>query len=626
MPHPSVAQSRRHPARQESVSVSHRPAHAKHLVDEDYEMKLEEYPNQYELWEASDHCRPVLAKNKNMAEGRASDKHWKGDEMWCLFSKTNQQQLKYHEPNKLFAEDLWCVLLPNLSCGSLLWLKVPLPRINLVSKRGFGEMTSKRVDALEGKMEQFKSRMKGKFSTMENQLRGMEEIMRKLLDMQSKTLPMVLMVNSNQNLTGILLAGSKGKDIEREEFNKESFFHQEPSLGASIWGGVAEHYGRHFEQGKWLIREGEGQEPPPRAPVRDIIGYSNGETAGREFRDEGGGVADRNNRSFGQGEWTAEEGRQAKLWGSSHVRRREEMWDSHCPNMEETWRDYKNRYTGGGRSYWGSSDSGLRKLKIQMIDDKEEKLRIFNKQIEEDKKLIISRNDLIELPIYSQHPGFIVQNVFIRWKNLTKYKATCEQYEMIRRPLPSSTLKTRARFWRADVKESRCVRRQNRAIQITDEGGIFNHGKKVFIHGRKAFIHKKPIGRDGGDDEETHGDPIKNFTGPIRGRSRFPDEGKARRKLFGGGGKVVDHYRRHFGQGEWVVGEGEGQQPPPRALIRDRIGWWGGRPQWEVFWVRRVDDQRSRGTGRTMGIKPCEVEAKNVGFPLSIHRKNMEGL
>ncbi|KAL0906396.1 hypothetical protein M5K25_024888 [Dendrobium thyrsiflorum] len=112
-------------------------------------------------------------------------------------------------------------------------------------------MASKRVDVLEGKMEQFKSYMKEKFSTMEgrcssmegrlssmeNRLGGIQEMMRKLLKMQSKTLPAVPMANSNQYLTKIPLAESKGKEIEREDFNEESFFHQEPPPEAPIRSG-----------------------------------------------------------------------------------------------------------------------------------------------------------------------------------------------------------------------------------------------------------------------------------------------------------------------------------------------------------------------------------------------------
>ncbi|KAH0452770.1 hypothetical protein IEQ34_017094 [Dendrobium chrysotoxum] len=73
------------------------------------------------------------------------------------------------------------------------------------------------------------------------------------------------MANVNQDLIGIPLAKSRGKEIERKEFNEKSFFHQDPPLGAPIRGGsgltnegttmrdcfgkgdkVANHYGRYF--------------------------------------------------------------------------------------------------------------------------------------------------------------------------------------------------------------------------------------------------------------------------------------------------------------------------------------------------------------------------------------------
>ncbi|KAH0470102.1 hypothetical protein IEQ34_001660 [Dendrobium chrysotoxum] len=100
-------------------------------------------------------------------------------------------------------------------------------------------------------------------------------MMRKHLEMQSKTPLVVPMANPNQDLTGIPLTESKRKEIGQEEFNEESFFHQEPPTEALIRGGsgfldegtarrkffgggrrVADHYGRHFGQGKWAIREG----------------------------------------------------------------------------------------------------------------------------------------------------------------------------------------------------------------------------------------------------------------------------------------------------------------------------------------------------------------------------------
>ncbi|KAH0459130.1 hypothetical protein IEQ34_011944 [Dendrobium chrysotoxum] len=110
---------------------------------------------------------------------------------------------------------------------------------------------------------------------MENRFGGLEEKIRKLLDMQSKTPPAVLMANLNQDLTGIPLAESKGKEIGREEFNDENFFHQEPSPGTPIrgrsgfpnegtvmrefFGGdsrMVDHYERHLGQGEWPLEEG----------------------------------------------------------------------------------------------------------------------------------------------------------------------------------------------------------------------------------------------------------------------------------------------------------------------------------------------------------------------------------
>ncbi|KAH0460331.1 hypothetical protein IEQ34_010994 [Dendrobium chrysotoxum] len=62
----------------------------------------------------------------------------------------------------------------------------------------------------------------------------LEEMIMKLLEMQSKTSLVVQMANSNQDLTKIPLAESKGKEIGRDEFNEESFFHQEPPPRATI--------------------------------------------------------------------------------------------------------------------------------------------------------------------------------------------------------------------------------------------------------------------------------------------------------------------------------------------------------------------------------------------------------
>ncbi|KAH0454516.1 hypothetical protein IEQ34_016440 [Dendrobium chrysotoxum] len=61
-------------------------------------------------------------------------------------------------------------------------------------------------------------------------------MMRKLLEIQSKTPPAVPMANPNQDLNRIPLAELKGKKIGWEEFNEESFFHQEPPPGSPIRG------------------------------------------------------------------------------------------------------------------------------------------------------------------------------------------------------------------------------------------------------------------------------------------------------------------------------------------------------------------------------------------------------
>ncbi|KAH0450591.1 hypothetical protein IEQ34_021283 [Dendrobium chrysotoxum] len=113
--------------------------------------------------------------------------------------------------------------------------------IKLVSERGFWRDGSKKIDVLKGKMEQSKSDMEEKFLTMENRMEspfgGIEEVLRKLMNMQSKTPPVVPITDPNQDLIGIPLAKSKGKEIGRKGFNEESFFHQEPPPRAPIKGG-----------------------------------------------------------------------------------------------------------------------------------------------------------------------------------------------------------------------------------------------------------------------------------------------------------------------------------------------------------------------------------------------------
>ncbi|KAL0904274.1 hypothetical protein M5K25_026361 [Dendrobium thyrsiflorum] len=120
-----------------------------------------------------------------------------------------------------------------------------------------------------------------------------------------------------------------GKEFRWEEFDKESFFHQELPTRAPIRGGlgvpyggtvrrefyrrggrVADHYGRHFGQGEWAIGERGGQEPPPTAPIRGGITFSDGGKAGREFCGGGGRVVDYYGRHFEQKKWAIKGGGQ----------------------------------------------------------------------------------------------------------------------------------------------------------------------------------------------------------------------------------------------------------------------------------------------------------------------------
>ncbi|KAH0451642.1 hypothetical protein IEQ34_018941 [Dendrobium chrysotoxum] len=101
---------------------------------------------------------------------------------------------------------------------------------------------------------------------MESRFGRLKELMRKLMEMQSKTPLAIPITNPNQDLTRFPLAESKRKEIGQEEFDEESFFHQEPPPRALIragsrflnggtarrkfYGGggeVVDHYGRHFE-------------------------------------------------------------------------------------------------------------------------------------------------------------------------------------------------------------------------------------------------------------------------------------------------------------------------------------------------------------------------------------------
>ncbi|KAH0458993.1 hypothetical protein IEQ34_011807 [Dendrobium chrysotoxum] len=134
-------------------------------------------------------------------------------------------------------------------------------------------------------MEEKFSTIEGRFLAMKNwmksQFGGSEEMMRKLMEMQSKTLLAILIANPNKYLIEIPLAKSKEKEIEQKKFDEESFFYQEPPHRALIrsifgfsdggttmreFGGggdrVTKHYGSHFEQGKWAIGDGEGRAEP----------------------------------------------------------------------------------------------------------------------------------------------------------------------------------------------------------------------------------------------------------------------------------------------------------------------------------------------------------------------------
>ncbi|KAH0459762.1 hypothetical protein IEQ34_012576 [Dendrobium chrysotoxum] len=117
-------------------------------------------------------------------------------------------------------------------------------------------------------------------------------MVRKLMEMRPKTPPTVPIANPNQDLIGIPLAESKGKEIGWEEFGEKSSFHQEP---------------------------------PPRTPKMGGIGFSDGGTIGREFYYGGGGVVEQYGKLFRQGEWTIGEGRRAESWRLSHMRQMENV-------------------------------------------------------------------------------------------------------------------------------------------------------------------------------------------------------------------------------------------------------------------------------------------------------------
>ncbi|KAH0453927.1 hypothetical protein IEQ34_018251 [Dendrobium chrysotoxum] len=113
---------------------------------------------------------------------------------------------------------------------------------------------------------------------MESRFGRIQEMLRRLMKLQSKTPSVVPITNPNQDLTGILLAEYKEKEIRRKGYDEESFIHQEPPPRASIkggsrfpkeeiarrelCGGVVNHYGRHFGQEEWPTGDGGGQDEP----------------------------------------------------------------------------------------------------------------------------------------------------------------------------------------------------------------------------------------------------------------------------------------------------------------------------------------------------------------------------
>ncbi|KAH0463137.1 hypothetical protein IEQ34_007719 [Dendrobium chrysotoxum] len=188
--------------------------------------------------------------------------------------------------------------------------------------------------------------------------------MRKLMEMRSKIPLTVSIANPNQDMIGIPLAKSKRKEIGREEFGEKSCFHLES---------------------------------PPRAPRRGEIGFLDGGAAGKEFYCGGGGVVDYYGRLFGQGEWMigGGGGGQAEPWGSGHVRRMEERWESHPQYTREIWRDHDNRYTGGGRSCWRVGDPWVKKLNMLIIEEKSES-SISDTQVSSEDKQIDKGKDVNE--------------------------------------------------------------------------------------------------------------------------------------------------------------------------------------------------------------------------------------
>ncbi|KAL0917228.1 hypothetical protein M5K25_012277 [Dendrobium thyrsiflorum] len=137
-------------------------------------------------------------------------------------------------------------------------------------------MAAKKDDALKGEVEQIQFVIEERFLTMKNQMEsrlgGMEEMIKKLMEMQSKAPPAVPIANPQHDLTGVPLAESKGKEIEREEFDKSSFFHQEPTPEALRRGGSGfpndRTAGREFYGG---IYGGGGRATDHYGRINDVI-------------------------------------------------------------------------------------------------------------------------------------------------------------------------------------------------------------------------------------------------------------------------------------------------------------------------------------------------------------------
>ncbi|KAL0922875.1 hypothetical protein M5K25_006903 [Dendrobium thyrsiflorum] len=172
------------------------------------------------------------------------------------------------------------------------------------------------------------------------------------------------------------------------------------NAGEIFWNGgeVLNHQRKDFNYREPIGKVGgddeELMEMQSKTPVAVPIGCIRG-TAGREFDCGGGGVVDYYGWLFGQGERTIGGG-QAEPWGLGHVRQMEERWESHPRYTRETWRDHNNRYTGGGRSCWGGGDPWVKKLKMQIIEEKKSKSSISDTQASSEDKQIDKGKDVNE--------------------------------------------------------------------------------------------------------------------------------------------------------------------------------------------------------------------------------------